>query len=93
MAFFGPSISAEGYQVGPEVAIHFAHLPGAVTPDVDDRSRLDLRLVATHQLLDSGVPDTSIVGCRQVTDGGEVFFSDRAQRPCGRFALVARRTS
>jgi hypothetical protein len=26
-----------------------------------------------------------------VTDGGEVFFSDRAHRPCGRFALVARR--
>jgi YfiH family protein len=93
MAFFGPSISAEGYQVGPEVAVHFAHLPGAVTPDAGDRSRLDISLVATRQLLDGGVPDISVVGCQQVTDGGEVFFSDRAQRPCGRFALVARRTS
>ncbi|HVA70292.1 MAG TPA: polyphenol oxidase family protein [Acidimicrobiales bacterium] len=92
-AFFGPSISGEGYQVGPEVAVHFAHLSGAVTPDVDDRSRLDLSLVATRQLLERGVPDTSIVRCRQVTDGGEVFFSDRAQRPCGRFAFVARRIS
>ena len=92
-AFLGPSISREGYQVGPEVAIHFAHLPGAVTADTGDRSRLDLGLVATRQLLDGGVLDTSIVRCQQVTDGGEVFFSDRAQRPCGRFALVAKRTS
>jgi hypothetical protein len=93
MAFFGPSISGEGYQVGPEVADHFAHLSGAVKPDVDDRSRLDLSLVASRQLFEQGVPDTSIVRCAQVTDGGEVFFSDRAQRPCGRFALVARRIS
>jgi hypothetical protein len=27
---------------------------------------------------------------RQVTDGGAEFFSDRAQRPCGRFALIAK---
>lgn len=92
-AFLGPSISREGYQVGPEVAVHFAHLPGAVTPDGGDRSRLDLGLVTVRQLLECGVPDTSISRCRQVTDGGEVFYSDRAKRPCGRFALVAKRTS
>lgn len=92
-AFLGPSISREGYQVGPEVAAHFAHLPEALTPDGGDRSRLDLTLVATRQLLEHGVGDASIVRCQQVTDGGEVFFSDRAQRPCGRFALVAKRTS
>lgn len=92
-AFLGPSISREGYQVGPEVAAHFAHLPEALTPDGGDRSRLDLTLVATLQLLEHGVADASIVRCQQVTDGGEVFFSDRAQRPCGRFALVAKRTS
>lgn len=91
--FLGPSISREGYQVGPEVAAHFAHLPGVLTPDGGDRSRLDLTLVATRQLLEHGVADASIVRCQQVTDGGEVFFSDRAQRPCGRFALVAKRTS
>ena len=91
--FLGPSISREGYQVGPEVAAHFAHLPGVLTPDGGDRSRLDLTLVAIRQLLEHGVADASIVRCQQVTDGGEVFFSDRAQRPCGRFALVAKRTS
>ena len=66
-AFVGPSISLEGYQVGPEVA--------------------------TTQLVAAGVPDGQVVRSLEVTDGGEVFFSDRAQRPCGRFALVAKRAS
>jgi YfiH family protein len=91
--FIGPSISLEGYQVGPEVARLFADVPRAVLADGGDRSRLDLRQVATTQLLDGGVPDQQIVRSSDVTDGGEVFFSDRAQRPCGRFALVARRAS
>jgi YfiH family protein len=90
-AFIGPSISKERYQVGPDVARYFTSVPGALTPDGDDRSRLDLRLVATRQLLDAGVVDDRIVRSRDVTDGGEVFFSDRAQRPCGRFAIVAKR--
>jgi YfiH family protein len=89
--FVGPSISAEGYQVGPEVARRFAVYDDAVLDDVDDRSRLDLRVVVTQQLLEAGVLDEHVVRSRDVTDGGEVFFSDRAQRPCGRFALVAKR--
>jgi YfiH family protein len=90
-AFLGPSISKERYQVGPEVAQHFTSVEGALTPDGGDRSRLDLRLVATRQLLSAGVLDDRIVRSRDVTDGGEVFFSDRAHRPCGRFAVVAKR--
>ncbi len=89
--FIGPSISREGYQVGPEVAEAFAHIEGALFSDGGDRSRLDLRLVATHQLLDAGVKEDRIALSREVTDGGAVFFSDRAQRPCGRFSVVARR--
>jgi YfiH family protein len=92
-AFVGPSISSEAYQVGPEVAEHFTDVEGALSPDGGDRSRLDLRLVATHQLSKAGVRDDFIVRSQQVTDGGEVFFSDRARRPCGRFALVAKRVS
>lgn len=92
-AFLGPAISREGYQVGPEVAAHFADVPQALTADGGDRSRLDLRHVATLQLTVSGVRDDFIVRSQQVTDGGEVFFSDRAKRPCGRFALVAKRAS
>ena len=91
--FLGPSISREGYQVGPEVAEHFRDVPGALVADGGDRSRLDLRHVATHQLTHLGVRDDVIVRSQQVTDGGEIFFSDRAARPCGRFALVAKRAS
>jgi polyphenol oxidase len=90
-AFVGPSISRESYQVGPDVATHFEHVSGALLPDGGDRSRLDLRRVATSQLLAGGVDLENVECSTQVTDGGEVFFSDRAQRPCGRFALVARR--
>ena len=91
-AFVGPSISSEGYQVGPDVAERFVDVPDALYPDVGDRSRLDLRRVAVHQLTSLGVPDANVGVSRQTTDGGELFFSDRAVRPCGRFALVARRT-
>jgi hypothetical protein len=90
-AFVGPCISKERYQVGPDVARFFTGVEGALTPDGGDRSRLDLRLVATRQLVDAGVADDHIVRSRDVTDGGEIFFSDRAQRPCGRFAIVAKR--
>jgi YfiH family protein len=91
--FLGPCISREGYQVGPEVAEHFRDVPGALVADGGDRSRLDLRHVATDQLIQLGVRDEAIERSQQVTDGGELFFSDRAARPCGRFALVAKRAS
>jgi YfiH family protein len=90
-AFIGPSISPEGYQVGPEVADLFASVPHAVLADSGDRSRLDLRRVATHQLTSLGIREDNLTVARQSTDGGETFFSDRAARPCGRFALVATR--
>lgn len=90
-AFLGPCISAAAYQVGPEVAEHFSTITGAVTADTGDRSLLDLRAVAVAQLLALKVTDHHITIAAQSTDGGTTFFSDRAQRPCGRFALVARR--
>jgi hypothetical protein len=89
-AFIGPCISMEGYQVGPEVATLFTAYPESVIADVGDRSRLDLRRVTACQLLERGVLDHNIAHSRQSTDGGELFYSDRAQRPCGRFALVAK---
>jgi len=90
-AFIGPSISVSTYQVGPDVAQHFTHVPGAVHADVGDRSLLDLRAVVVHRLRAYGVAESSITWSAQSTDGGAVFFSDRAARPCGRFGLVARR--
>lgn len=92
-AFIGPSISKEAYQVGPDVAQHFLNYEGALQPDVDDRSRLDLRNVATQQLQRAGVNTDNIICSREVTDGGELFYSDRAARPCGRFGLIAKWSS
>ena len=89
--FLGPCISAQSYQVGPEVAEHFVGVTGALTPDTGDRSRLDLRAVALAQLATLGIADSHITIAQQSTDGAATFFSDRAARPCGRFALVARR--
>ena len=90
-AFIGPCISAEAYQVGPEVAALFSDVAGAVLPDTGDRSRLDLGAITLAQLTALGVSDERITIAHQFTDGGELFFSDRARRPCGRFGLVAKR--
>jgi YfiH family protein len=92
-AFIGPSISVECYQVGPDVAVRFEGIPGALVPDGGDRSFLDLRAVSSHQLLALGLQGANVSASTQVTDGGEQFYSDRATRPCGRFALVAKRAS
>jgi polyphenol oxidase len=89
-AAIGPCISVDSYQVGPEVAAHFRSVPGAVRHDVADRSLIDLKAVAAHQLVAAGVAATNLHVAEEVTDGGAVFFSDRAARPCGRVALVAR---
>jgi len=87
----GPHISSARYQVGPEVAEHFAHVRGACRADGGDRQRLDLGVVATHQLIRGGVLDEHVTSCTPPTDDAHTFFSDRAQRPSGRFGLVARR--
>jgi YfiH family protein len=92
-AFIGPSISKESYQVGPDVAQHFLAYEKALQSDVKDRSRLDLRNVAIQQLELAGVHSDNIICSREVTDGGELFYSDRAARPCGRFGLVAKWSS
>ena len=89
----GPCISQAGYQVGDEVADHFRDIEGAVSADtVEGKWRLDLRTVALHQLRQAGVPENQLHCVDATTDGGALFFSDRAARPCGRFALVARRS-
>lgn len=88
----GPHISPLAYQVGPEVARHFAAIDAAVLEDVEDRSRLDLSAVALHQLALGGVEAAHVIVCSPPTDGAVEFFSDRAQRPGGRFGLFAHRS-
>ena len=88
---FGPSISGSAYQVGEEVARRFADHPGALAPDGPGHWRLDLRAVAAAQLERLGVEGDRVLVTAEATDGGTTFFSDRAERPTGRFALVVRR--
>ena len=89
----GPGISPEAYQVSLDVAARFSHIAHAVLEDAPGHARLDLAEIARTQLVGVGVLPENITTSAQVTDGGEFFFSDRAQRPCGRFALVAKRAS
>jgi YfiH family protein len=98
IAGIGPAIAPARYQVGPDVhqAVTQAFAPAPfIQPDsVPDRWRLDLWVANRFVLTEAGVPDPQI----HVTDTptgpteppGPSFFSDRAARPCGRLALIAR---
>jgi copper oxidase (laccase) domain-containing protein len=86
----GPAISGDRYQVGPEVIAASPYFVPHARADVGDRSMLDTRDAALSILEVLGVPRENVSISTQVTDGGTQFFSDRAARPCGRFALVAK---
>jgi len=86
----GPAISGGQYQVGPEVIAASPHFARHARPDRDDRFMLDTRASAVSILEGLGLASENILISTQVTDGGAQFFSDRAARPCGRFALVAK---
>jgi len=98
IAGVGPAVSPARYQVGADVhrAVTAAFGPAAaafIRPDsVPERWLLDLWAANRSVLREAGVPTSQI----HVTDlptgpaGHGYFFSDRAARPCGRLALVAR---
>jgi purine-nucleoside/S-methyl-5'-thioadenosine phosphorylase / adenosine deaminase len=104
IAGIGPAIDPARYQVGPDVHAAFSGPAfGAAAPFIrpdpaasadDPRWLLDLwtanRLVLTEAgLSEENVHVTDIpTGARPA--GAPAFFSDRAERPCGRLALVAR---
>jgi YfiH family protein len=99
VAGLGPAIAGDRYQVGPDVreavtAAFGAAAPGFLRPDPSASGRwlLDLPAANRHALHEAGVPDAQIHATPLVTgpaDSGD-FFSDRAARPCGRLALIAR---
>src|SRR5689334_5144204 len=102
IAGLGPAIAGDRYQVGPDVheAVTAAfgpaaaaflqpdRRPGAV-PKGQDRWLLDLSQANRHALREAGVPGDRI-HASTIPTGTGVFFSDRAARPCGRLALVAK---
>ena len=104
VAGIGPAVAPSRYQVGDEVARAAA---GCWQTDVDalaagpepvlartagDRWLFDLWTANRRLLVEAGVPASSVHTARVPTGGDGPFFSDRDQRPCGRFALVARLT-
>ena len=97
IAFVGPAVAPERYQVGDEVRDALAaatagqdRLDAAVArPDGPGRWLVDLVAANRDQLLAGGVTAERIFESG-VTTADPAFFSDRAARPCGRFGLLAR---
>lgn len=94
IAGIGPAIGADRYQVGPEVAAAasggFGPAAGTlIRPDGTGRWLFDLAAANRLVLREAGLADGNIHVTPHVTGDG-MFFSDRAARPCGRLALVAR---
>jgi hypothetical protein len=95
-AWVGPGVTADRYQVTDEVrdgllgAVRPAALDdGVARADGPGHWRVDLAAASRQQLVLRGVPSAQIYDCGATT-ADERFFSDRAARPCGRFALLAR---
>ena len=95
-AFLGPAVHPDRYQVSDEVrealsgAVGAGALdPAVARPDGAGHWRVDLLAANRQQLLAGGVDADHIV-TSGLSTADEAFFSDRTQRPCGRFALLAR---
>jgi YfiH family protein len=91
----GPTIAAGRYQVGEEVAAAARDCFGrdagdALRPDGTGRWTFDLVTANRRVLADAGVDPAHVEASPGGTGPGTPYFSDRAQRPCGRFALLAR---
>lgn len=104
VAGIGPSVRAEDYQVGSDVADGIVALLGddprspsgtpVLRPDPPDpggtpRWRCDLAGANAAALVACGVHPDNIHDTGHHSGDG-AFFSDRVARPCGRFAVVAR---
>jgi polyphenol oxidase len=97
VAGIGPAVSPDTYQVGEEVHCAFERCFGdralgqrLLVPVAPGRWLADLSRANLLTLLDAGVPAASIHLTATSTGPDGPFFSDRAARPCGRFALLAR---
>jgi hypothetical protein len=95
-ACVGPAVAPERYQVTDEIRDGLAAAvgpeeldEGVARPDGPGHWLVDLVAANRQQLGVGGVEPAHIIECGVRTDD-ERFFSDRAARPCGRFALLAR---
>jgi YfiH family protein len=96
LAGLGPAVDPAKYQVGSDVHAAVCGTFGAgpagsfLRPDpvAPDRWLLDMRAANRHVLREAGLSEQN-VHVTDVPTGGN-YFSDRAERPCGRLALIAR---
>ncbi|HVT66578.1 MAG TPA: polyphenol oxidase family protein, partial [Trebonia sp.] len=91
----GPAIGRASYEIGAaqaaEVATAFGVESGRLLlPTRPGHAAFDLVGAIRRQLRASGVPEKSVADMAVDTRTATAdFFSDRAARPCGRFAAVA----
>jgi YfiH family protein len=95
LAFLGPAIPPERYQVGTEVAdaasARFGDkLDRVLQPEGTGHWRFDLWSANELALVAGGVPIVHVSRAAAIPTGGGRYFSDRAERPCGRFAALVR---
>lgn len=93
IACLGPAIASDRYQVGEDVFDAASQAFGdqvdsVMRPDGTGRWYFDGWEANRRVLADSGVAPANIV-VADVGTGNREFFSDRAARPCGRFAVHA----
>ncbi len=91
-AAVGPAVSAETYEVGPDVVgavrqRYGEHAERLLRP-AGDRHLFDLAAASRLELERAGVARMLVTG--ETTGAGTDFFSARAEQPTGRFALLAR---
>lgn len=96
VAGIGPAVAPDRYQVGAEVvdAARRAFGPvadGLAPPDGTGRWTFDVSAANVVALTTAGVAPANIHDMG-IDTGHPDLFSDRAQRPCGRFAVLARLT-
>jgi len=97
-AWLGPAVDPTRYQVGDDVrsaaeSRFGVATPTVVTPDGTGRWRFDLWTANELLLGRAGVEAARISRTGALptgSAGGDRFFSDRDERPCGRFGLLAR---
>lgn len=91
-AAIGPSIERERYEVGEEVVEALGAVVETTKGGMVDRSghrpyvdvaRANVELMVSHGIAREHVTESP------VGTADQRFFSDRANRPCGRFALIA----
>jgi YfiH family protein len=92
VAFLGPAVHRDRYQVGDEVVgalCPHGPDPAVARPDGSGHWLVDLVEANRRRLVAAGLDPSHIV-CAGPSTADPEYFSDRAARPCGRFALLAR---